>query len=181
MPLAYYSKATLKFRNLGLWILYSPVDSINHIVCLNWMVYVLAQNFLLKYLFKKCIREMLHKVIIYQCVNVLCWPSLEMWDGSWPHCTNGVCIPRFLSLVGHAVPTFPFWVSHRSHQWWSSVDDTRMRLSLVVWHYALWDSHPWLFSLDQILSHLINWHDSFFSSQHTDNEVKFVCCISLSF
>lgn len=31
--------------------LYSLVDGINHIVWLNWAVYVLAQNFILRFLF----------------------------------------------------------------------------------------------------------------------------------
>ena len=45
------SKATLNFRDIGLWVIYSLVGGINHIVCLNWAGYVLAQNFILKYIF----------------------------------------------------------------------------------------------------------------------------------
>lgn len=45
------SKATLNFRDIGLWVIYSLVDGINHIVWLNWVVYVLAQNFILRFLF----------------------------------------------------------------------------------------------------------------------------------
>lgn len=60
------SKATLSFKGIGLYATYRLVGSINHIMCLNWAVYILAQNFILSCLLLclKCVRAVLCKMII---------------------------------------------------------------------------------------------------------------------
>lgn len=109
------SKAPLNFKDVGLWVTCRLIGSINHIMCLNWAVYILAQNFIPSCLLLclKCVRAVLCKMIISQWVDLLHSPSLETWADSWPPRTHGVHIPHLQSLVGHPVPTSSTWVGHR--------------------------------------------------------------------
>ena len=140
----------------GLCVTYRRVGSINHIMCLNWAVYILVQNFILSCLLLclKCVRAVLCKMIISQWINLLHSPSLEMWDDSWPPCTHGVHILYFQSLVDHPVPTSSSWVGHRSPgggPCWPRGD-----MSVPCGSACAFDGlNLWLFSLGQILPHSI--------------------------
>ena len=87
------SRAPLNFKDVGLWVTCRLIVSINHTMCLNWAVYILAQNFILSCLLLclKCVRAVLCKVMISQWVNLLHSPSMETWADPWPPCT----LPEF--------------------------------------------------------------------------------------
>lgn len=132
------STATLNFRDIGLWAIYSLVDGINHIVWLNWAVYVLAQNFILRFLF--CFEmyqgnliqddnlSVCKFVTLTQLGNVRrCLTSVHMW-GLHP------ALPGYgRSYCAHV--SFLSW-SQKSQV--GSGDNVGTCPSLVVWRRAFW-------------------------------------------